>query len=112
MLEVLTLKPGSRILGVSCGSGKQRIAIYDHLETKCEVIGGDGLEELLKHTSGSESKALKARIENMETAYKSSLHMYPPSPLIIDALPAGMTLRKLPVSRLNVLSLDWSIGHK
>jgi hypothetical protein len=80
MLEVLTLKPGSRILCASCGSGKQRIAIYDHPETKCEGIGGDGLEELLKHSRGIESKALKARIEIMETAHKSSLHMYPPHP--------------------------------
>ncbi len=80
MLEVLTLKLGSQILSVSCGLGKQRIAIYDHLETKCEVIGGDGLEELLKHTRGIKSKAPKARRENMETANKSSLHMYSPHP--------------------------------
>jgi ubiquinone/menaquinone biosynthesis C-methylase UbiE len=47
MLDVLPLKKGMRILDIGCGSGKQCFLYYDHLDTECEVFGGDVSEELL-----------------------------------------------------------------
>ena len=47
MLEVLKLQPGSRILDVGCGAGKQCFVFWDHLQGKADITGGDVSEELL-----------------------------------------------------------------
>lgn len=48
MLEVLKIQPGSRILDVGCGAGKQCFLYIDHLNGAAEVSGGDVSEDLLK----------------------------------------------------------------
>lgn len=47
MLGVLKPQPGTRILDVGCGAGKQCFIFWDHLQGKVEITGGDVSEELL-----------------------------------------------------------------
>jgi ubiquinone/menaquinone biosynthesis C-methylase UbiE len=47
MLELLQILPGTRILDVGCGTGKQCFSYLDYLQGKAEVTGGDVNEELL-----------------------------------------------------------------
>lgn len=47
MIEVIRPRPGSAILDVGCGAGKQCRAFYEHLEGDAEIIGGDVSPELL-----------------------------------------------------------------
>ncbi len=48
MLEILNLNQGISILDVGCGSGKQCVAFYEHLEGDVKVTGGDVSNELLE----------------------------------------------------------------
>ncbi len=59
MLELLKLEPGMKILDVACGAGKQCISFYNELDGKCEIVGGDVSDELLK----------KAKQETKEKGY-------------------------------------------
>jgi ubiquinone/menaquinone biosynthesis C-methylase UbiE len=54
MLDLLQLQPGSRILDVGCGAGKQCFSFYHHLNGDAEIFGGDFNLELLS----------QARLEN------------------------------------------------
>ncbi|MEN6435697.1 MAG: methyltransferase domain-containing protein [Anaerolineaceae bacterium] len=54
MLDLLKLHPGSKILDVGCGAGKQCFSYYDYLHGKADITGGDVSEDLLA----------KARSEN------------------------------------------------
>lgn len=54
MLNLLQLQPGSKILDVGCGAGKQCFSYHDHLMGKTTITGGDVNAELLS----------KAREEN------------------------------------------------
>jgi ubiquinone/menaquinone biosynthesis C-methylase UbiE len=47
MLELLALSPGSRILDVGCGAGKQCLAFYRALKGNAEITGGDVSKELI-----------------------------------------------------------------
>ena len=48
MLEVLRPQPGTRILDVGCGAGKQCFVFWDALQGKADIIGGDVSDELLE----------------------------------------------------------------
>lgn len=47
MLDILKLKPGSKILDVGCGAGKQCFSYHTHLKGKADITGGDVSIELL-----------------------------------------------------------------
>jgi ubiquinone/menaquinone biosynthesis C-methylase UbiE len=47
MLGLLNLRPGSRILDVGCGAGKQCFSYLNHLKGNAEITGGDVNAELL-----------------------------------------------------------------
>ncbi|MGH2606534.1 MAG: class I SAM-dependent methyltransferase [Anaerolineales bacterium] len=47
MIDVIRPGPGSAILDVGCGAGKQCRAFYEHLEGRAEIIGGDVSPELM-----------------------------------------------------------------
>jgi len=47
MLDLIDLQPGTKILDVGCGSGKQCFSYYDTLKGKAEITGGDVSQELL-----------------------------------------------------------------
>lgn len=51
MLDLLKINPGSKILDVACGAGKQCFSYYDYLNGKCDIIGGDVSPELLAQAS-------------------------------------------------------------
>ncbi len=54
MLDLLQLKPGSQILDVGCGTGKQCFSFYKQLNGAADITGGDVSADLLA----------EARIEN------------------------------------------------
>ncbi len=54
MLDLLQLKPGSHILDVGCGTGKQCFSFYNRLNGAAEITGGDVSTSLLA----------EARLEN------------------------------------------------
>jgi len=47
-LDLLKLKPGSRILDVACGAGKQCFSYYNYLKGNADITGGDVNAELLR----------------------------------------------------------------
>jgi len=47
MLDLIKLQPGSSILDVGCGSGKQCFSYYDALDGNADITGGDVSEALL-----------------------------------------------------------------
>lgn len=47
MIDLVQPAPGSAILDVGCGAGKQCRAFYEHLGGRAEIIGGDVSPELL-----------------------------------------------------------------
>ena len=57
MLDLLQVQPGSRILDVGCGAGKQCFLFHQALHGQAEITGGDVSAELLA----------KARQENTRT---------------------------------------------
>jgi ubiquinone/menaquinone biosynthesis C-methylase UbiE len=65
MLQLLNLQPGSRILDVGCGSGKQCLAFYHHLNGQAEITGGDFNAELLAEAR-ERSQAVRGAIEILE----------------------------------------------
>lgn len=47
MLDILHLSKDIRILDVGCGSGKQCLSFYNHLQGKAQITGGDVNPDLL-----------------------------------------------------------------
>ena len=47
MLDLIKLQPGSKILDVGCGSGKQCFSYYDELNGNADITGGDVSNDLL-----------------------------------------------------------------
>lgn len=47
MLTLLNLQPGSRILDVGCGAGKQCFQYHKYLKGEADIIGGDVSSDLL-----------------------------------------------------------------
>ncbi len=56
MLDLLKLTPGSRILDIGCGSGKQCFSYHKYLEGKAEIHGGDVNMELLNQARETNAK--------------------------------------------------------
>ncbi len=65
MLELLDPEPGSVILDVGCGSGKQCLALHRHLQGQAEITGGDLNEELLAEAR-QRSQSVGGTIEIIE----------------------------------------------
>jgi ubiquinone/menaquinone biosynthesis C-methylase UbiE len=57
MIQLLQPAPGSRILDVGCGAGKQLQAFYDAVDGNAEIVGGDISDELL-----AQARALSQRL--------------------------------------------------
>lgn len=47
MLDLIDLKPGSKILDVGCGAGKQCFSYHEYLKGNADITGGDVSEDLL-----------------------------------------------------------------
>lgn len=60
MLQLLDLKPDSKILDVACGAGKQCFSFYNYLNGRADITGGDVSADLLR----------QAREENEKTGNK------------------------------------------
>jgi ubiquinone/menaquinone biosynthesis C-methylase UbiE len=60
MLDLLSLKPGMKILDVGCGTGKQCSLFYNHLNGQVEITGGDVSEDMIN----------KARAEAIKNGYQ------------------------------------------
>ncbi len=56
MLDILQLKPGSKILDVGCGAGKQCFSYHTHLNGKADITGGDVSKELLAQAQKENQK--------------------------------------------------------
>ncbi len=56
MLDLIQLQPGSTILDVGCGSGKQCFSYYDRLKGQAVITGGDVSEELLKQARDEDAR--------------------------------------------------------
>lgn len=56
MLDLIQLQPGSTILDVGCGSGKQCFSYYDRLKGQAYITGGDVSEELLKQARDEDAR--------------------------------------------------------
>ncbi|MBI4928923.1 MAG: methyltransferase domain-containing protein [Anaerolineae bacterium] len=56
MLDVLKPQPGTRILDVACGSGKQCFSFYHHLNGQADITGGDVNQDLLNQAIEANQK--------------------------------------------------------
>ena len=65
MLDLLHPQPGSRILDVGCGSGKQCLAFHNYLEGEVAITGGDINAELLNEAR-ERSRSVGGAIEVIE----------------------------------------------
>ena len=61
MLSLLNLQPGSKILDVGCGAGKQCLSYFHTLNGKADITGGDVSPDLLAQAR-AESAKVKAPI--------------------------------------------------
>jgi ubiquinone/menaquinone biosynthesis C-methylase UbiE len=67
MLDLINLKPGTKILDVGCGSGKQCFSYYDTLKGQAEITGGDVSQELLNQAiEENERRGSKIRFETLD----------------------------------------------
>lgn len=62
MLDLLRPQPGTRILDVACGAGKQCFAYDRHLRGQAQIVGGDFSSELLDRAR-AENDRLGSHIE-------------------------------------------------
>lgn len=56
MLDLVKLQPGSVILDVGCGSGKQCFSYFDHLRGNAVITGGDVSNDLLDQARNENEK--------------------------------------------------------
>lgn len=56
MLELIQLQPGSTILDVGCGSGKQCFCYWDELKGDAKITGGDVSADLLSQAKAEGTK--------------------------------------------------------
>jgi ubiquinone/menaquinone biosynthesis C-methylase UbiE len=56
MLEILQPRPGTQILDVGCGSGKQCFSFYNHLNGQAEITGGEVNLDLLNQAREANQK--------------------------------------------------------
>lgn len=56
MLDLIQLQPGSKILDVGCGSGKQCFGYWDELKGNAEITGGDVSEDLLAQAKAENTR--------------------------------------------------------
>lgn len=56
MLDLINLQPGSKILDVGCGSGKQCFSYYDRLNGNAAITGGDVSENLLQQARDEDAR--------------------------------------------------------
>ena len=66
MLDLLKLQPGSIILDVGCGAGKQCFSFYHYLHGKAEITGGDVSAELLKQAREENPKQADGKVKFIE----------------------------------------------
>ena len=67
MLDLINLKPGTKILDVGCGSGKQCFSYYDTLKGQAEITGGDVSQELLNQAiEENERRGSNIRFETLD----------------------------------------------
>lgn len=73
MLSLLKPAPGSKVLDVGCGAGKQLLAFHDYLNGDTELTGGDVNPELLEEARGR-TRGMDA-IEIMELDFNRQFPM-------------------------------------
>jgi ubiquinone/menaquinone biosynthesis C-methylase UbiE len=56
MLDLIKLQPGSVILDVGCGSGKQCFSYYDSLKGNATITGGDVSQDLLEQARAENNR--------------------------------------------------------
>jgi ubiquinone/menaquinone biosynthesis C-methylase UbiE len=56
MLDLIKLQPGTNILDVGCGSGKQCFSYYDYLQGNAKITGGDVSEDLLDQAKAENTR--------------------------------------------------------
>ncbi len=56
MLDLLKLQPGTKILDVGCGSGKQCFSFFNYLQGQAEIFGGDVNQDLLNQARQNNAK--------------------------------------------------------
>lgn len=76
MLQLLNPQPGSRILDVGCGSGKQCLAFHHHLGGQAEITGGDLNAELLAEAR-QRSQQVGGTIEVIELDFNRPFQLPP-----------------------------------
>jgi ubiquinone/menaquinone biosynthesis C-methylase UbiE len=56
MLDLINLQPGTKILDVGCGSGKQCFSYYTKLNSQADITGGDVSQELLAQAEAENTR--------------------------------------------------------
>ncbi len=56
MLDLIKLQPGSKILDVGCGAGKQCFSYLDYLKGNADITGGDVSDDLLAQARDENDK--------------------------------------------------------
>lgn len=74
MLDLLKLQPGSHILDVGCGSGKQCFSFYRYLKGDCTITGGDVSASLLAQAR-HENEKIKNAMEFIELDFDKRFPM-------------------------------------
>ncbi len=65
MVDLLKLVPGSRILDIGCGAGKQCFSFYNELKGEAEITGGDVSADLLAEAR-KENEKRRAQVKFIE----------------------------------------------
>lgn len=71
MLDLLKLQPGSQILDVACGAGKQCISYYKYLKGQADITGGDVSADLLSQAR-QESEKISAKMKFQELDFNKT----------------------------------------
>ncbi|HVN54877.1 MAG TPA: methyltransferase domain-containing protein [Anaerolineaceae bacterium] len=63
MLDLLQIQPGSKILDVGCGAGKQCFSFYQSLNGDADITGGDVSAELLNQAREENPRQANSKIK-------------------------------------------------